>query len=60
MCGGRGQEAEQRAQELSSQVPEATRPLLRQIDSMQNAFNEKQKIWEKVPAAVGCVLWVEG
>jgi len=41
-------EAEGRCQELSSAVPQSTRPLLRQIESLQAGFAEKQAVWEQV------------
>ncbi len=39
-------EAERRHEELSSKIPEATRPLLRQIDSLQQAAAAQQESWE--------------
>jgi hypothetical protein len=44
----RCQEAEQRSQDLSSSVPEATRPLLRQIESLQTGAVEKQRVWDQL------------
>jgi len=47
-CG----EAEGRCLELSSSVPDSTRPLLRQIESLQTAFADKQRVWEQVEAGL--------
>ncbi|EKX43785.1 hypothetical protein GUITHDRAFT_110240 [Guillardia theta CCMP2712] len=44
----RCREAEERVLELSSSVPDATRPLLRQIESLQTSFVDKQRIWEQL------------
>ena len=41
-------EAESRCQELSSAVPDSTRPLLRQIESLHANFAEKTRVWEQV------------
>jgi hypothetical protein len=41
-------EAETRCQELSSAVPDSTRPLLRQIESLQSNFDERARVWEQV------------
>jgi hypothetical protein len=42
------QSAESRNEELASSVPDATRPLLRQIESLQAANNERMKVWEEL------------
>ncbi len=42
------QAAEARNEELASAVPEATRPLLRQIEALQASNAEKAKIWEEI------------
>lgn len=39
---------ESRSEELANTVPEATRPLLRQIESLQASANERQRIWEEL------------
>lgn len=41
-------ESESRCQELSSAVPDSTRPLLRQIESLHANFAEKTRVWEQV------------
>jgi hypothetical protein len=41
----RCQAAELRHQELSSKLPEATRPLLRQIEAMQAASEAQTEAW---------------
>lgn len=41
-------DAEDRCQALSSAVPDSTRPLLRQIDSLHANFSEKARVWEQV------------
>ncbi|KAJ1468404.1 hypothetical protein T484DRAFT_1855312 [Baffinella frigidus] len=51
----RCQEAEARAQELSSSVPEATRPLLRQIESLQASFADKAQV-RSILALLYCAL----
>ena len=44
----RCREAEQRSQDLSSSVPEATRPLLRQIEALQAGGAERQRVWDQL------------
>ena len=42
------QEAEERSQDLVTSVPEATRPLLKQIESLQAAAGERQNVWDQL------------
>jgi DNA repair exonuclease SbcCD ATPase subunit len=44
----RVQLSESRNEEMASSVPETTRPLLRQIETLQNTMNERSKIWEEL------------
>ena len=45
-------DAESRCQELSSAVPDSTRPLLRQIESLHANFAEKTRVWEQVEVSL--------
>ena len=40
--------SESRHEEMVSSVPETTRPLLRQIETLQSTMNERAKIWEEL------------
>lgn len=42
------QQSESRSEELANTVPEATRPLLRQIEALQASNLERQRIWEEL------------
>ncbi|KAL9244625.1 hypothetical protein vseg_018386 [Gypsophila vaccaria] len=44
----RYQESERRCEELVSQLPESTRPLLRQIEAMQETSSRKAEAWATV------------
>lgn len=44
----RGQAAEERHEELASALPEATRPLLRQIEAMQASAAANSQAWATV------------
>ena len=48
----RANEAESRCQELSSSVADATRPLVRQIESLHANFADKARVWEQVEASL--------
>lgn len=41
-------EAEHRCQDLERMVPEATRPLLRQIDALQKSQDERAAVWQEL------------
>jgi hypothetical protein len=41
-------EAERRCQDLERMVPEATRPLLRQIDALQKSQDERAAVWQEL------------
>lgn len=58
----RAQTAETLHQELTARLPEATRPLLRQIESMQAAALAQQDAWATAERAlqVSGLLAVEG
>jgi hypothetical protein len=42
------QSAEGRSEELASSLPDTTRPLLRQIELLQTANNDRIKIWNQL------------
>ena len=41
-------EAERRCQDLERMVPEATRPLLRQIEALQKSQDERASVWQEL------------
>jgi len=49
---GRAQQAEQRHEELASRMPESTRPLLRQIEAMQEQMNSQAESWTAIEASL--------
>ncbi|XP_076921402.1 golgin candidate 5-like [Bidens hawaiensis] len=52
----RYQESERRSEELVMQVPESTRPLLRQIEAMQEATNRKAEAWAAAESSLNIQL----
>ncbi|KAI4387014.1 hypothetical protein MLD38_004881 [Melastoma candidum] len=52
----RYQESERRCEELISQVPESTRPLLRQIEAIQEAASRKAEAWAAVERSLNSRL----
>lgn len=48
----RNQDAESRHEELTHRLPEATRPLLRQIESMQRAAATHAEAWQAAEQAL--------
>ena len=40
--------AEKRCEDLERMVPEATRPLLRQIEALQNSYDDRAKVWQEL------------
>ncbi|KAF8025596.1 hypothetical protein BT93_F2437 [Corymbia citriodora subsp. variegata] len=55
----RYQESERRCEELISQVPESTRPLLRQIEAIQEAASRKAEAWAAVERSLNSRLQEE-
>ncbi|PKI67863.1 hypothetical protein CRG98_011762, partial [Punica granatum] len=52
----RYQESERRCEELISQVPESTRPLLRQIEAIQEVASRKAEAWAAVERSLNSRL----
>ena len=48
----RAQQAEQRHEELASRMPESTRPLLRQIEAMQDQLNSQAESWAAIEVSL--------
>mmetsp|Transcript_11175 Transcript_11175/g.68897 ORF Transcript_11175/g.68897 Transcript_11175/m.68897 type:complete len:585 (-) Transcript_11175:3852-5606(-) len=48
----RAQQAEQRHEELASRMPESTRPLLRQIEAMQDQLNSQAESWTAIEVSL--------
>ena len=51
-ANARCNEAEARHEELSARMPEATRPLLRQVEALQRAAAEQAGVWTATEAAL--------
>ena len=51
-ANARCNEAEARHEELSARMPEATRPLLRQVEALQRAAAEQAGVWAATEAAL--------
>ena len=48
----RNQAAEARHEELAAALPEATRPLVRQLEAMQSAQQQQQSAWAAAEASL--------